>query len=86
MGFEDARDEFWRGRDDGPHSKLNFLRTLILCGGAFTGREDGVEVPYYGAIEHAEQLEAEGLAARAPEQPIEGAVIWVPTERGKRSC
>lgn len=89
MGFDDAWDEFGRGRDDrgdGPRRKMNFLRVLVRCGGAFTGRSDGIEVPYDGAIGHAEELEMEGFIARASEQPIDNVIMWVPTEKGRRTC
>lgn len=83
MGFEDERDDFWRGRDGGPHSKLNFLRVLVECGAVMTARAE-VEIPYDGATDHAELLALEGLAERAPEQPFKDAVIWLPTRTGRR--
>lgn len=88
MGFEDARDDFWRGRDGGPHSKFGFLRALVEHGAVMTGRVQfsgyAYETPYEGALGHAELLVLEGLAERAPTQPIRDVVIWIPTAAGKR--
>lgn len=88
MGFEDARDDFWRGRDSGPHSKLGFLRALALHGAVMTGRArvsgHECETPYEGALGHAELLALEGFAERASAQPIEDVVIWLPTAAGRR--
>lgn len=89
MGFEDT-DDFWHrrggeGGDGRGRSKLGFLQVLVTYGAVATARGGGVEVPYDGALAHAELLELEGYAVRSPEQPIAGAVIWVPTDAGRRA-
>jgi len=76
MGFEDDDDDFWRG-DGSSHSKQNMLRVLVERGGVLTGTEDGDDVFYAGAFQHAQELASEGFAMRSPVQPIEGAVLWL---------
>lgn len=83
MGFEDDRDDPWRGKDEPNFSKMALLRVTVECGAIITGFADGFEGPYYGAIAHAEQLTSEGLIERAWMQPIADATIWVPTALGR---
>lgn len=49
----------------GPFSKRDLLETAVTRGGIYTAMlvesQHFEEVPYFGAIEHATQLEADGL-------------------------
>jgi len=85
MGFDEAREDPWRGRGDGSHSRMNFLRVAVKCGAVQTGWIDGDECPYYGAHEHAESLTAEGLLKKYdPDEPFTfEQTIWIPTTLGK---
>jgi len=82
MSFdEEPRDPFDGG--GGFYSKGLFLRTCVECGAAFTGYYESIEVPYYGAHAHAEELESEGLLTQMPFDGVPDCTIWIPTETGK---
>jgi DNA-directed RNA polymerase subunit RPC12/RpoP len=77
------------GGDPLPWSKKYFLKLCVECGAAFTGYieldEHGVaiECPYYGAHDHAKELESEGLLTREPFIGMPTCTIWIPTPAGR---
>jgi hypothetical protein len=94
MGFEENRDDYWRGRGDSPHSKMSFLKTAVECGAVQTGYWHGHECPYYGAHAHAEELVREGLLKKQEghiiwparvRDPLVEESIWIPTDEGKKA-
>lgn len=89
MSFEENREDFWSGRGGPAHSKREFLRVAVDCGAVMTASSyGGVEVPYWGAEDHAKQLVDEGCLELS-EHTIDGlaeAKIWAPTEIGKILC
>ena len=86
MGFEDARGDFFRGGDEPRHTKRQFLTDLVRFGALMTSGIAGGEVPYWGAASHAYELRDEGLIELCPEQPISDALLWVPTDAGRRAA
>jgi hypothetical protein len=87
MGFEDDREDFWRGRGGDSPSKENFLKVAAQCGGVQTGfPKDGGEYPYYGATVHGEELACEGLVEKMVVESIvdgESLTGWMITPLGK---
>lgn len=86
MGFEDERGDFFSGREGPRHDKRCLLADLVRFGALATSGFGGREVPYWGATEHLYELRDDGFAVLCPEQPIEDAVIWIPTEAGCRAA
>jgi len=82
MGYDDEPRDPFRG-DWGSHSKKEFLRIAVECGAALTGYYESVEVPYYGAHEHGEELVREGMLTKQPSVYCPGGTIWIPTIAGK---
>jgi hypothetical protein len=76
------------GWDEGPFSRRTLLEVAARCGAIYTAKLDGEELPYDGALFHAEELECDGLFERVPDSPVlpdvRDFVIWKLTERGIR--
>lgn len=90
MGFEETRDDAWGGREGPNFSKGFFLKTAVKCGAVQTGYWDGHESPYYGAHDHAESLEREGLVKKhdgpyRAKEWLSEETIWVPTDAGRKA-
>jgi hypothetical protein len=86
MGFDENREDFWYGRGGPSWSKKLFLETAARCGGVQTGRLNGEECPYYGAIAHAEELASEKLVEKIEvASVIDGEIFtcWMITPLGK---
>jgi hypothetical protein len=90
MSFEENREDPWSGKGGPNHSKRAFLRAAVDCGAVMTSSSyGGVEVPYWGAGDHAKQLVEEGcleLSEHTLSFDLAEVKIWVPTEIGKILC
>jgi len=78
------------GWGDGPFSKRGLLEVAARSGAIYTAKIDGVEVPYDGALFHAEELEREGMFEQVPDAPtLEGVkdyTIWRVTALGAQEA
>jgi len=81
VSFDEEPHDPFRGRGE-PFSKGLLLRIAVQSGAVLTGYNDGVECPYYGVHDHANQLMVEGLLTSVPGS-VPNTTIWQPTDLGR---